>query len=185
MFKIKTVCAYMLGLWLLGMPGKALGQTLAVKTNLLHDALLTPSLGIELATGDYGSLQLSGTYNPFGSSDRKWRNWTVQPEYRWWMHQVMTGPFLGANAIVGGFNIDGLSCLGFADKHRQGTFYGAGICAGWHHIISTRWSLELTLGADFVHTSYDRYDGNIHEGHFTSNLILPTGTGISLVYIIR
>ena len=179
------MCACVLGVLLPTMSHQASAQTLAVKTNLLHDVLLSPSLGVELVTGDRGSVHVAGTYNPFGSSERKWRNWSVQPEYRFWMHQAMTGPFVGVNAVAGGYNIAGLDILGLGDKHRQGTFYGAGLSAGWHQILSTRWSLELTLGADYVRTTYDRYADGDHEGRFSGNLVLPTGSGVTLVYIIR
>ena len=72
---------------MLAMPAWGSAQKLAVKTNLLYDALLIPSLGAELAVGQRSTVNLTATYNPFSFGERKWKNWSLQPEYRYWLRQ--------------------------------------------------------------------------------------------------
>ena len=80
----------------------AVGQRIALKTNLLYDALLIPSIGSEFVIGKQSTINLNCTYNPFSLRHSKWCNWSLQPEYRWWMQRALTGPFVGVNVIWGG-----------------------------------------------------------------------------------
>ena len=162
----------------------AVCQKIALKTNLLYDALLVPSLGAECVIGKQSSINLNCTYNPFSLRHSKWRNWSVQPEYRWWMHRALTGPFVGVNIICGGFNIDGVKVLGLSGQHRQGPFFGGGVSAGWHHILSTHFSLELTLGVDYVRSGYDCISDGMFDGHYSTGRILPLGSGLNLIYVL-
>lgn len=163
----------------------ARAQTLAAKTNLLNDVLLIPTLGAEYAVGSHSTLQLTGTYTPFAIDEHKWKNWSIQPEYRYWTQATFTGLFIGINAVVGGYNINKVRVGNLYDRQRQGTMIGGGISMGYHHILSTRLSLEFVAAADYLHCTYDRYDGLTKEGRFRSDLILPLGTGINLIYILK
>lgn len=167
------------------MPAWGAAQMVAVKTNLLYDALLVPSLGAELGVGQRTTVNLMGTFNPFTMGERKWKNWSLQPEYRYWLHRAFTGPFVGANALVGGFNINKVRVGNLYDHQRQGTMLGGGLSLGYHLILSTRFSLELAAGADFLYCTYDRYTDGALDGRYHSGLILPVGTGVNLVYILR
>lgn len=165
-------------------PLSVMSQTLAIKTNLVTDALLIPTVGIEYTLSDRHSISLQGTYNPFELSDKKWKNWSVQPELRFWKEAPMFGWFLGINVIGGGFNINNVHVGGLGDKHRQGYFMGAGFSIGYQKMLSTHWNLEFSLGGDVLLTTYDRFKDGEYEGHFRKGLILPIGTGISVVYVI-
>lgn len=170
---------------MLAMPVWGNAQMLAVKTNLLYDALLVPSLGVELAVGGKTTVNMMGTFNPFSLGDHKWKNWSLQPEYRHWFHYAFTGPFIGVNAVVGGFNIDKVRIGILYDRQRQGTMVGAGFSVGYHLILSTRLSTEFVAGADFLHCSYDCLNQGVKEGRCRSGVIAPLGTGINIVYILR
>lgn len=167
------------------MPALGCSQTLAVKTNVLYDALLVPSLGAECAVGKKATVNLLGTYNPFSFGDRKWKNWSVQPEYRFWTHCAFTGLFFGVNAVVGGYNINKVRVGNLHDYQHQGTLVGGGVSAGYHLILSTRFSFEFVAGADFVHCAYDRLSDGVKTERRHSGLILPLGTGINVVYILK
>ena len=162
-------------------------QRYAVKTNMLYDVVGVASLGGEVKTSKHSSFSLMGTYNPLKYGGAKYKNFSIQPEYRHWFHRAFTGPFVSANAVWGGFNIDKLHVGGLYGKHRQGHFWGAGVGAGYHLILSHRISLDFTLDVDAVHCRYDRYrEGDLpyREGKFDSNTILPIGTGISLAVML-
>ncbi len=164
-------------------------QVVAVKTNLLHDALAVPSAGVEVAFSSHYTLNVMGTYCPFSySGDRKWKNWSVRPELRRWLCTPFCGAFVGVTAECGGFNIQKVPFWGLSDRRAQGTFYGGGLTVGWHHILSPHWGLESTLGIGMYHVSYSRYlpgTCGYRDRVSSSNAILPVGTGISLVYMLR
>lgn len=159
-------------------------QTLALRTNLVYGALLVPSVGADYALSDRHSISLQGTYIPYAVGSRKWKNWSVQPELRIWREAPFCGPFLGINVIGGGFNINHVHVGGLDGLQRQGYMMGAGLTAGCHRVLSARWNLELTLGADVLLCTYERLrDGELID-HRRSTAVLPIGTGVSLVYII-
>ena len=181
-FKIMVLC-----LW--GLSNiEAIAQTVVAKTNLLYDVIGIPSLGVEMSTSKHTSLGMIATCNPFAYSGRKWKNYSFQPEFRYWFHRDFTGPYVSANACLGGFNIDKIHVGGLYGKHRQGHFGGAGLGAGYSLIISNRCNLDFSVVCDVVYSRYDRYREGAFpykEGRFSSTAIVPIGTGISLVYIIK
>lgn len=178
--KIKTILLAVALFW--AAEGQA--QTWALKTNLATDALLIPTLGAEYALNDRSSICLTGTYMPFTVGDKKYKNWSIQPELRFWRYEPYDGWFLGVNAIGGGFNINNVHVGGLYGKQRQGKFVGGGLSAGYHFFLSDYWGLELSVGFDALYCNYERFlDGN-SEGRHSSFTVLPIGTCINIVYII-
>ena len=60
-------------LWLLGLACGCCGasaQQVAMKTNLLYWAAMTPNLGVEMAVGKHSTVGLTANYNP----------WTISPD---------------------------------------------------------------------------------------------------------
>jgi hypothetical protein len=87
----------------------AKGQQVAVKTNLVYDALLTVNLGVEVGLAPRWTLDVSGNYNGWTlSHDRRWKHWLVQPEARYWFCDRFAGHFLGMHLLGGQYNIGGL-----------------------------------------------------------------------------
>ena len=163
------------------------GQNIALKSNLLYDIVGVASLGVEIKASKHSSFSLFGTYNPLKYGSAKWKNFSYQPEYRYWFHRTFTGPYISVNAAGGGFNIDRLHIGGLYGKHRQGYFFGGGIGGGYNLIISPHCSMDFSIGIDYVRCRYDRYrEGDLPylEGRFSSNAFIPLGTGISFVYIL-
>lgn len=184
---MKRLYSYILMSFLTFISINVKAQRIALKTNMLYDVVGVASLGAELKTSKHSSLSLMGTYNPLKYGGAKYKNFSIQPEYRHWFHRTFTGPFVSANIVWGGFNIDKLHIGGLYGKHRQGHFAGVGVGAGYHLILNHRLSLDFSLSGDFVKTRYDRYrEGNLpyREGKFNSYAILPIGTGISLAVML-
>ena len=87
----------------------AQGQRVAVKTNLLYDALYTVNLGVEVGMAPRWTLDVSGNYNGWTlSHERRWKHWLVQPEARYWFCDRFAGHFLGMHILGGKYNIGGL-----------------------------------------------------------------------------
>lgn len=71
-------------------------ERVAVKTNLLYDALYNANLGIEFSVAPHWSVDISGNYNGWKlSHGRQWKHWMLQPELRYWLKDKnMRGHFL-------------------------------------------------------------------------------------------
>ena len=164
-------------------------QTVAMKTNLLSDALLTPSLGAEVMLDDCWSLSLTGGYMPMRlSHDHYWRTFTVQPEVRYWLADRMSGLFIGAAYQYRGFNLGGLPFSHLKDSRSQGRMQGGGVSVGYHYILSTRWSLEpsVTVGWSHLHWShYGSARSDLVKSKWTADYVGPLDVGLCLVYILR
>ena len=75
------------------------GQVVAVKTNVLYDAITTPNIGAEVAFNKHWSVEASGYYNGWTfSSDKSFKHWMIQPEARYWIHERFNGHFFGVHA---------------------------------------------------------------------------------------
>jgi hypothetical protein len=176
-----------IALWIFSAPGNS--QHVAVKSNLLYDAAAIPSLGIETKIAKSTTLDISGTYDPITfSGSRKLKNWMVQPELRRWGCIPFSGPFVGVNAIAGGFNFEKMPFAELKQKRAQGTFYGGGLSFGYHKILSPHWGFESSVSVGAVHISYSRYrcgSCGYKEKSFNQNYVGPTRISFSLVYIIK
>lgn len=162
-------------------------QKVAIKSNLLYDVCGVPSLGVELKTSQHTSASLIATYNPMKFGGYKWKNFTYQPEFRYWFHRTFTGPYLAANVAGGGFNFDKLHLGGLYGKHRQGHFLGAGVGCGYNIILSDNFSVDLSVGADVVRCHYDRYeegDTPWYDGKKWSTTVIPLGTGVTITLLL-
>ncbi|WP_165026614.1 MULTISPECIES: DUF3575 domain-containing protein [unclassified Dysgonomonas] len=165
------------------------GQDLGVKTNILYNASMTLNLGAEVALNDRSTLDISGSYNPWGSSTgKRMKLWMVQPEYRYWLCEKFNGHFFGVHAHVGQYNFSQVSFTQkLKDNNYQGDFYGAGLSYGYQWILSDRWGIEASLGLGYAHFKYDKYpcgECGAKIKSDTKNYWGPTKANISLTYFI-
>ena len=179
--------------------GRAMAQTVGVKSNLLYLATTTPNLGVDFRMADHWSMSLHGSYNPFlfpqwtdeegNAYNPKIIHWGVMPELKYWFCKTYERSFIGLHGIYGQFNIGGIP---FIDQLRSvryhGQIYGGGLSYGYHFAIGSRWGLELSLGAGYLRMQYDRCDAYVcgdTQGQYTRDYIGPTKAAISLVYFIN
>ena len=172
------------------------GQNVGIKTNLLYDALLSPTLGVEVGLAPKWSLDVSGTVNAWNVNDRRWRQWMVQPEARYWFCQRYDGHFLALHGIGGQYNFGNLDLpfkfLGtnFRElkEHRlQGWMAGAGIGYGYSWILGRHWNLEAEIGVGWIYTRYDEYEcmgcGKKLKEDVPHNYFGPTKAAVNIIYI--
>lgn len=170
----------------------ASGQTVALKTNLLYDAVTVPNLGVEISTGKHFTVDISGNYNPLDlSSNRSLRHWQVQPEFRYWPVAKFDGHFLGVNANYADYIFKDV-WLPMGMRRNQafdGMAYGAGLSYGYQMYLSTHWSLEFTAGVGYGYFEYKKYslgeDENAYQGLFRTDYIGVTKLGISIIYFLK
>ena len=175
----------------------ARAQDIAVKTNLLYDALLNVNAGIEVGLVPQWSLDVSGNLNAWTlSHGRRWKHWFVQPEARYWLCDRFAGHFFGAHAIVGQYNIGGLknnlSFLGtdfskLSDYRYQGWMGGVGVAYGYAWILGRHWNLEAEIGFGYIYSRYDRFQcagcGERVETDKPHHYFGPTKAAVNLVYV--
>lgn len=190
----KRIGSIFAGLLLLGGLSSS-AQKVALKTNLLYDALLTPDLGVEVKVAPQWTLELTGNLNAWKVNDRRWKQWNVQPEARYWFCQAFSGHFIAAHLIGGQYNFGnlpfGFKFLGtdfskLRDNRFQGWMGGAGIAYGYSWILDRHWNLEAEIGIGWIHTHYDQYPCGVcgtKLGSANHNYFGPTKAAINLEYV--
>ncbi len=178
--------------------GAVKAQDIAVKTNLLYDALLTVNAGAEARVAPKWSVDLSGNFNAWTlSHGKKWKHWMVQPEARYWLCDAFAGHFFAAHALggqynVGHINMGGLNFLGtnlenLKDHRYQGWYGGLGVGYGYSWILSKHFNLEAEIGIGWIYTRFDTFEcagcGRKISRDRSHNYIGPTKAALSLVYI--
>ena len=181
----------------LSLSSAAVGQKVALKTNLIGDALLNPNLGIELGIAPKWSLDVPASFNAWNlSHDRKWKHWYVQPGVRYWFCDRMAGHFVGMHLHGGQYNIGGwdghvkflnTDFRRLKDSRFQGWFAGAGISYGYSWILGKHWNIEAEIGFGWAYSRYDRFEcagcGRKVESDRVHNYVGPTKGAINMVYV--
>ena len=175
-------------------PG-AQAQTVAVKTNLLYDATLTPNLGVEVGLGKRTTAQLFYGLNPWKFSEGKsMRHWQLMGEARYWLCSKFNGHFFGIHVMGGQFNMAKLNARLYTinwpkdlkDNRYEGWNAGLGLTYGYQWILSRHWNFEGSVGVGYDYIKYKRYPceecGTVTErGH--KNYFGPTKLALSLMYV--
>lgn len=175
----------------------AKAQTVAVKTNVLSDALLNVNAGVEVGLAPKWTLDVSGDFNGWTlSHGRRWEHWLVQPEARYWLCDRFGGHFFGVHVHGGQFNIgnldNGIKFLGtdfskLSDHRYQGWFAGAGVAYGYAWVLGQHWNLEGEIGIGYSYTRYDEFRcktcGKKTAEDKTHHYFGPTKAAVNLVYV--
>ena len=138
--------------------GKRSDWKIALKTNLLFDAMLVANLGLEISPWTHWSFDIPVWYSPYNiSSTRNIRLLAVQPEIRWWAKEAMTGHFIGLHTHIAGFNIALNNYARYQDPNHA--LWGLGLSYGYAMSLGTNahWGLEFNIGAGFAKYRYDAY----------------------------
>ncbi len=169
----------------------------------MYDATKTINLGVEIGLGKRTTLDISGNYNAWdmNGNNEKMRHMLIQPEFRYYFCEKMSGHFIGVHAHMLQYNVCGDQWLMTAfqtasnlngvseEKSRyQGEGYGAGLVYGYSWAVSNRFNIEFAVGGGYVYMDYDRYGPDKCDPLWdsgTKNYWGLTKLGISLVYIIK
>ena len=165
-------------------------QKIALKNNLLYDATTTFNLGMEFKVGERTTLELPFNYNPWKfSNNKKWTHFLVQPELRFWTCEPFTGHFFGIHAHYAYYNAGGFGPFTQLKEHRyEGWLAGGGVSYGYTWLLSSRWSLEATLGVGYAFMDYEKFEcyrcGTKLKDD-TYHYFGPTKVGITLIYFLK
>lgn len=174
----------------------ALSQNLALKSNLLTDALLSPNLGLEVGLAPKWSLDITGETNLWTIDGHKWKHWLVQPEARYWFCERFAGHFVGVHAIGGQYNFGNLginiNMLGsdfreLRHKRFQGWGAGAGVAYGYAWPVARHFNIEAEVGIGWIYTRYDSFPcaecGRKIDEDKAHNYVGPTKAALNIVYL--
>lgn len=157
---------------------------LALKTNLLYDAILMPSLEIEYRINDRWSVNLEGEVAWWSRKPRHkyYQIATISPEGRYWFKtkKPWHGHYVGV--FVGGSWYD----LENGGRGYKGEFYMTGLSYGYMFPIGRVLSLEAGIGIGFLHTSYKEYlplDGHyVYQQTSRTNYFGPVKLKLALAW---
>lgn len=179
---------------LLAIPASIFSQRIAIKNNILYDAILTPNLGVEIGLSEKLTLDVIGNYNPFEWSDTKmWKHWMIQPELRYWFCEKFSRGYIGVHAHGGQANVGDIEFpfdlyRNLNGLRHEADFLGGGISVGYQLPLSKRWNLEFSIGGGYAWIKYDKFsledDEKIQSGQ-THNYLGLTKATVSIIYIIK
>lgn len=164
---------------------------LVVRTNLLYDAMLLPTLGVEWRISDRWGVKFDGSRSWWGDSHGKVQKiWMLSPEVRYYMGDARRW-YAGATGNFGEYNIykGMLGNLISKDTGYQGSFWNAGISAGYQLPLNKWLSLDFNLGLGYTHLSYDSFGLSNGVQVYKNkdrpkNFFGPAQAGVSLVWKI-
>lgn len=174
----------------------------AIKTNLLYDALLLPNLAIEIPFGKNNrnwSVELKGNWSWWNTNANNYNYHRIQMagvELRHWVgsrahYRPLTGWYGGVYAYGGTYDIR-LFARKDTDKGELSDLsYSAGVSAGYVMPIADRWNLEFGLAAGYLGGEYKKYKhSTCTQGTFPwlsthrRNYFGLTKANVSIVWII-
>lgn len=194
-------------------PYRTYRPLLAIKTNLLFDAILAPNVEIEVPFGKEDKRwsvmaevwcpwwrfdhNAAGEQHKYYRSDQRptrtsYQLLAVGVEARRWFagkrcpeaRPLLTGPFVGLYAAGGKYD------LGRNGKGDQGEYFSVGLSAGYSWPIARHWNLELSAAVGYVGGPKVHYENEfddarlIYRNDTHLNYVGPTKLKLSLVYLI-
>lgn len=159
-------------------------QRVALKSNLIDWATLSPNLAVEMRLNQRLTLDISAAANPFSFTiaDMKATHFRFQPELRYWFNRPMARHFMGISLLGGLYNVK------FKEHLYEGDIWAAGLTYGYAFVLSRHWNMEATLGIGMAKLrAFDYREGE--EKPATPNLSkwspVPIRLGLSFSYIFK
>ena len=181
---------------------RASAQTLALRTNLLYDATLSPNLGAEVRLAESWTAGINAGFNAWDidkQKNKKWRHLLVAPNIRHYFGQKgdtlfrrYKGHYLEMDAIYSHFNVGNVKFpfglyKSVRDRRLQGDLLALGGKYGYAWILARDWRVEAEAGVAVGYAWYKEYECphcGTYLGEGDRIFLLPQ-LGINVVYIIN
>ena len=167
---------------------------MALKTNMLFDALACPNFEIEIPFGRERQFSVMAEYwFPWyiwrhNSNAYQLLNWGAEFRY-WWSRcnatrAPLTGHFIGIYGAGGYYDFE------WHSDGEQGEYASAGVTYGYSWPIRRRLNLELSISAGVIWGPQRHYEGQFNDTHliwqYNHNLFYvgPTKLKLSLVWLL-
>lgn len=154
----------------------------ALRTNVLYDAALYPSIGVEWRFSSHWSagMDCSVAWWSRKTDHLYYQIASAVPEIRYWLSE---------NHSLGAFAGAGLYDFGTSRKGYQGEFVMAGVGYSYMFSIGRNLSLNLGMGIGYLNTVYDEYipldNHYVYQKAGKTQYVGPVKADVSLVWHIR
>lgn len=168
----------------------------ALRTNLLYDATLSPNLGVDVrvdSTWTVGLLAGMNAWDIDKEKNKKWRHMLFSFRARKYVNDsVFHKGYFEADAIYSHFNVGNVKFpfglyKSVCDRRLQGDLVALGGKYGYSWILARNWRIEAEAGVAVGYAWFKEYDCP-HCGTFLGDgdriFLLPL-VGINVVYIIN
>ena len=168
---------------------------MALRTNLLYDATLSPNLGVDVRVDSTWTVGLLAGVNAWDidkAKNKKWRHMLFSLRARKYRDSLFHKGYYEADVIYSHYNV-GNTKIPFGlysavkDHRLQGDLIALGGKYGYSWILSRTWRIEAEAGVAVGYAWFKEYDCP-HCGTFIGNgdrIFLLPQLGINVVYIIN
>lgn len=168
---------------------------IALRTNLLYDATLSPNLGVDVRVDSAWTVGLLAGFNAWDidkEKNKKWRHALFSIRARKYRDSLFHKGYYEADVIYSHYNV-GNTKIPFGlysavkDRRLQGDLIALGGKYGYSWILSRTWRIEAEAGVAVGYAWFKEYDCP-HCGTFLGNgdrIFLLPQLGINVVYIIN
>ena len=172
---------------------------MAIKSNMLYDAALTPNIGVEFYLGSNFSLYGEWMYSWWDSDHNHiyWRNYGGDLGVRWWFgrkakEKPLTGHHIGLYGGVVTFDYE-MGDTGYMGGMPGGTLLdrclvNAGFEYGYSLPVAKRINIDFSIGLGCLAGRYIKYfpfdNDYFKEKEYKMRFFGPTKAEISLVWLI-
>lgn len=160
-----------------------------LRTNLVHDLLLVPNVGVEYELSDRWSVvaDASCAWWSMESRNRFWRIMTGEVELRRWLGWRLFPPYADGGHHLGVYAAVYRYDLAWGGSGQQADLnYGGGVSYGYALSLSRRLSLDLSVGVGYLGGRYKKYkpDGGqyVRTDSGTRHYFGPTKLEAALVW---
>ncbi len=166
---------------------------IALKTNMLFDAAITPNLEVETTLGKQKRMSLMAEiWFPWYKTKSNTKAYEINMagiETRYWMNKQdashpLLGHFIGLYAAIGKYDLE------WNAKGNQGEFFSTGITYGWTHKLGRKLNIELSLSSGIAVGPYKHYEAKYEYQHLIYQYskhwtyLGPTKAKVSLVWLL-
>ena len=177
----------------------------AVRTNVLYDAMLLPTLGVEWRVSSDWGVKLDGSLARWSGDEGKVQKvWLLNPEVRRYLLKNRRF-YVGVSGSYGEYNVFKYPLGGLFSKDTgyQGSLWSAGLTVGYQLRLSRCFSVDFNLGLGYMRSEYDSFAPVMTENRIpgddfpaiecvrvikerckTKNFFGPTQAGINLLWTI-
>lgn len=167
----------------------------ALRTNLLYDATLSPNLGVDVRVDSTWTVGLLAGINAWDidkDNNKKWRHALFSLRARNYKKKLFQKNYMEFDAIYSHFNV-GNTKIPFGlysavkDRRLQGDLFALGGKYGYSWILARHWRIEAEAGVAVGYAWFKEYDCD-HCGTYYGKgdrIFLLPQLGINVVYIIN
>lgn len=171
-------------------------RRIALRTNLLYDATLSPNIGVDVRVDSTWTVGLLAGINAWDidkEKNKKWRHMLFSLRARRFLNDsVFHKGYIEADVIYSHFNVGNVKFpfglyKSVRDRRLQGDLVALGGKYGYSWILARNWRIEAEAGVAVGYAWFKEYDCP-HCGTFLGNgdrIFLLPQLGINIVYIIN